>query len=171
MKFPAKKILSLFSLSIFLLSACSMLKSVNQNTDSAQVNTNQNDEKNNAPPVKDDVEALGKIINLPVMPEEATWREESSGAPAGKKLTAVVKFSTGDADKVIEQAGNNKFAAAIGTETWFPAELVAQSQLSGDESLKGVSFAADVFLQPPYNQGKITRVNDTNYFVLELSGN
>ncbi len=173
MNFPAKKNLILLCLSGFLLNACSRIQSGNQNADSAGVNTNQNGEKNNASPVKDDVGELGKIINLPVMPEEATWREESANAPAERKLTAVVKFSAEDAGRIIEQAGNNKppAAADIYAEAWFPAELIAQSQLSGDESLKGISIAADNFLQLPYNQGKITRVKDTNYFVLEFLSN
>ncbi len=88
-----------------------------------------------------------------------------------KKLTAVVKFSSEASDNIVRQAESVKplVAIEIDAETWFPAELVAQSQLSGDESLKGTSFAADNFLQPPYNQGKITRVNETDYFVLELT--
>lgn len=171
MNFPLKKILSILSLSIFLLTACSKPDFVNQNDNSAQINTNQNGGKDNAPLTKDDVEELGKIIKLPFAPEEVMWREESVNAPNRKKLTAVVRFSAEDAARIAEQAGNNKSAAAIDAETWFPAELVAQSQLSGDESLKGISYPADNFFQPPYNQGKITRINDTNYFVLELSVN
>jgi hypothetical protein len=34
--------------------------------------------------------------------------------------------------------------------------------------LKGAAYAANDFLQSPYNNGKLTRINDTNYFVLEL---
>jgi hypothetical protein len=172
MTFPLKKIASLFSLSLFLLlTACSKPESANQNGNLAQTNANQNGEKNNSSAVKDDIEELGKIIKLPVMPEETTWREDSTIAPPGKKLTAVVKFSAENA-AAVSRTGSNKPTTVtdIDAETWFPAELIAKSQLSGDESLKGVSFPADDFLQAPYNQGKITRINDTNYFVFEFLG-
>ncbi|MDQ3042529.1 MAG: hypothetical protein M3R11_09180, partial [Acidobacteriota bacterium] len=58
--------------------------------------------------------------------------------------------------------------ADIDAEDWFPPELVAKSQESGDASLKGIGYAANDFLQPPYSNGRLTRINDTDYFVLEL---
>lgn len=169
MNFSRKKILSVVGLSIFLFPACASLKLANQNgVSTAQTDANQNGA---AAAVKDDPEELEKIIKLPFPPEEATWREESAGAPSRKKLTAVVSF-TGDDARRISESGNGKSTEVsdIEPETWFPAELVAQSQLSGDETLKGVSFSADEFLQAPYNAGKITRIDGTNYFVLELLG-
>lgn len=172
MNFSPKKILSLLGLSVFLFPACSTLKSVNENSVAAsQADANQNGEKNNPAAVKDDPEELEKIIKLPFPPEEATWREEATAAPNGKKLTAVVSFSAEDARRILE-SGRDKSpnAADIDAETWFPAELVAQSQLSGDGNLKGVSFAAADFLEAPYTKGQITHINGTNYFVLELSG-
>lgn len=171
MNFSLKKILSLLSLSVFFITACSQSESGIQKDNAAQTNSGQNAEKTSESFVKDDVEELEKTIRLPFTPEEATWREDSANAPNGKKLTAVVRFSTEDSNAV-SRAANNKPATAadIDAETWFPAELIAQSQLSGDESLKGVSVAADDFVQTPYKQGKITRIDGTNYFVLELSG-
>lgn len=82
-----------------------------------------------------------------------------------------MKFKTGDADKIAAQAEkiSPPQPAQIETETWYPEELTAQSQLSGDESLKGTTFAANDFLQPPYVNGKLTRVENTDYFVLELT--
>ncbi len=115
------------------------------------------------------------------MPEEATWREDNLNAQASgesksaaqerKKLTAVLRFNDDAAAKIVAQTENNKTAKAseVEAEDWFPAELVAQSQLSGDETLKGSTFPADDFFQPPYAKGNITRINNTNYFVLELT--
>ena len=166
MNFSRKKILSFVGVCLFLFPACSALNSANQNgVSNAPTDVNQNA----AAPVKDDPEELEKIIKLPYPPEEATWREESTGAPNSKKLTAVISFTGEDARRISESGGGNSVGVTdIEPEAWFPAELIAQSQLSGDETLKGVSFSADAFLQAPYNAGKITRIDSTNYFVLEL---
>jgi hypothetical protein len=145
--------------------------SVNSNANSANSNTNA--------AVKDDTDELEMTIKLPFHPEEAVWREENQGrgnnnsvppAPSDKKLVAVLRFLKEDANKIVAQAGSYKSPAPeiINTESWFPAELIAQSQTSGDETLKGLSYAANDFLQPPYSDGKITRIEGTDYFVLEL---
>ncbi len=80
-------------------------------------------------------------------------------------------FNAEDAGQIVSQAEKYQPAAAaqIDAENWFPAELIAQSQLSGDETLKGTSYAAGDFLQPPFNTGRITRIDNTDYFVLEAN--
>jgi hypothetical protein len=159
-----------FLLSIFLLSAC-----VNNETDknaNLSANKTANYANENKIPPKDDVEELERTIKLPFHPEEATWRETDLNAAKGeKKITAVLKFLSEDANKIIAQAETYKpvVAVDIDAEDWFPAELIAQSQLSGDGNLKGKSYAANDFLQQPYTNGKITRIDDTDYFVLELT--
>ncbi|HXG85129.1 MAG TPA: hypothetical protein VNI84_14005 [Pyrinomonadaceae bacterium] len=170
MKISRKNILTVFCLGVFFLNACAGNENAGSSTQSNQP-TADSGKENNAPVVKDDADELGKIVNLPFAPEDATWREDAAAAPNRKKMTAVVKFSAEDAANIVRQAESLKPAvnSAIDAETWFPAELIAQSQLSGDETLKGATFAADNFLRPPYNQGKITRISETNYFVLELT--
>lgn len=132
----------------------------------------------NSTSVKDDVDELEMIIKLPFHPEEAVWREEVLGktgdnrvpAPTDKKLVAVLRFSKENSDKIAAQAQTFKpvLNETINTESWFPAELIAQSQTSGDETIKGKTYAANEFLNPPYSEGKITRIEGTEYFVLEL---
>ena len=156
-------------------SACGAGENRNSNADSANLNAANS---NSALSVKDDIEELEMTIKLPFHPEEAVWREEASGkstdnrvpAPADKKLVAVLRFLKKDADQIAAQAGKYKPAVAetIGTEKWFPAELIAQSQTSGDETIKGARFPANDFHNPPYSDGKITRIEGTDYFVLEL---
>jgi hypothetical protein len=147
-------------------------------------NSNQTDQAltaanaNNSNSVKDDVDELEMMIKMPFHPEDVVWREETLGktgndrvpGPTDKKLVAVLRFFKNDADKVVAQAEKYKAAApeTINTEKWFPAELIAQSQTSGDETLKGLSYAADDFYNAPYTNGKITRIEGTDYFVLEL---
>lgn len=136
--------------------------------------------KENSNVTKDNVEDLMTIIKLSLEPEETIWREDFPGsrnsetrnpAPGNKKLTAVLRFSAEDADKTVWQAQSYKppTPTQIQTEDWFPAELIAQSELSGDETLKGMSYAAADFIQPPFNAGQIIRIENSNYFILELS--
>lgn len=158
-----------------LFTACASNGTENSNTNKQTANAaNSNDSSS----VKDDIEELEMTIKMPFHPEEAVWREDVLGktgdnrvaSPTDKKLTAVLRFLKDDAAKVTAQAEKYKPAAtaSINTEKWFPAELIAQSQTSGDETIKGLSYPANDFLNPPYSDGKITRIEGTDYFVLEL---
>ncbi len=161
MKFyRAVVILALLSSSWPLLSCGGPRKSGDTQANSA----NQANDAANV--TKTNVEELGMLINMPYETEEAVWRSD----PEQKKITAVLRFSSEDARKFTEQAEKQKKPtnAVIGTESWFPAELVAQSDQSGDDSLKGISYAANDFYQAPYTDGRIIRVENTDYFVLEL---
>jgi hypothetical protein len=123
---------------------------------------------------KDNAEELATLINLPQIPDEkedehADWREET--VAKGKKLTAILKYKPDNAAKIVSLAEKHKPATVteIGTEEWFPEELTAQTQLSGNESLRGTVYAANDFFNPPYVHGRLTRIQETNYFVLELT--
>ncbi len=139
---------------------------------SANQSVNARASSENVNSVRDTVEELELTIKLPAHPEEVLWREDKSDAQTSKKMTAILKFTAEDAAKIVSQAETYQppTPAQIETEIWFPAELKAQSELSGDETLKGNSYAANDFLQPPYEAGKLTRLEDSNYFILELSG-
>jgi hypothetical protein len=156
-----------------ILAACtsSQPQNANQANQSAEASTNSNSVKNN-------VDELEMLIKLPFHPEEADWREEPMGkaandrvpGPTDKKLVAILRFLKPDADNIVAQAEKRKAPtpASVNTENWFPGELVAQSQTSGDETLKGLTYAADDFYNPPYSDGKLTRIEGTDYFLLEL---
>lgn len=167
-----------FALSVFLFGACAENKTVN--TNSVAPKAGQVSNSNSEAAAKDDVEELGKIIKLPFAPEEVAYSEINLNdknseprvpAPNEKKLVAVLKFSSEDANQIVAQAEKYKTSAPsdVDAESWFPPELIAKSQETGDESLKGVSYAANDFYQSPYANGRLTRLNDTDYFVLELS--
>ena len=162
---PAKSIYGLL-LTVILFSGCAPEKSADANI--SQPNSNQTFNSNNETIVQDDRETLAKIINLPFAPEETTYAETVQN---GRKIVAVVKFSPADAEKIVAAAEKYQtpVAADVYAENWFPPELVARTQQTGDESLKGVEYAAADFFQPPYSKGKITRINETDYFVLELN--
>jgi len=116
---------------------------------------------------KTNVEELGMLINVPYESDEVFWKDDT----VHKRLVAVLRFPPGEANRLIADAEKVRPAQAvsISSEAWFPAELVAQSEMSGDDQLNGRAYAADSFFQDPYNQGRVIRVQDTDYFVLELS--
>lgn len=163
------KFFSLF-LTFFWLTACAGNETANLNsTNAATAAQNSNAETT----ARDDVEELGKLIKLPFAPEETTYKENAAidREPGKKKLTAVLLFSADAADQIVANAEKYHAPAPldVDAESWFPPELVAKSQETGDESLKGISFSAQDFVQPPYANGRLTRITGTNYFVLELS--
>lgn len=156
---------------LFSVSCTNSNPNANPNN-SAQANTNTANI-----PAKDDVSELLTIIRLPEVPEEVVWREEPLGktddrvpGPNDRKLIAVLKYDAETATKLVAQIEKNKNSepAEIGAESWFPEELIAQTQISGNEMLKGTTYGANDFFNMPYGNGKISRVENTNYFILEL---
>jgi hypothetical protein len=107
------------------------------------------------------------LIRLPFVPEEVAWEENAEQ----QKLTAVVRFSSEDAEKMSAEVAKGGPASpdAVVVESWFPNELLAQGELNGESTVKGRSYPADPFLNPPYTKGKITRVENTDYFILQIS--
>ncbi len=116
---------------------------------------------------KTNVEELTLLVNVPYETEDVVWKED----PAGKKVVAVMLFSPADADAIVAEAG--KFGppqqVSVAVETWYPSELIAQGEMSGDNALKGISYPANSFFQPPYSTGRIARIEGLPYFVLEVS--
>lgn len=166
MKFFQARLFFCFLTSAILFSACGVNEGANQNANGVNQTANAGGNSNST---KYNTEEFGEIINLPFTPEDVTWRE--SGSQNAKKLIAVLKFSAQNAQAVTAQAERHKPAAPakIDAENWFPPELVAQSGQSGDESLKGNVYAANDFFSETYKNGKLTRITDTDYFVLEMT--
>lgn len=107
------------------------------------------------------------IVRLPFQPEEVAWREYTEK----KKLVAVVRFAPENASKMAAEIAKNGQPASetLSVESWYPAELIAQSDVTGESILKAQSFPAEQFLNPPYTKGKISRVENTDYFILQIS--
>lgn len=121
----------------------------------------------NANSAKTNVEELGLLVNVPYLTEDIVWKEDA----AKKKIIAVMRFSTADANKIVAEAEKNGAAQTveIAVENWFPDELTAQGEMSGDNALKGLAYSANAFFLEPYTAGRITRIEGGDYFVLELS--
>ncbi len=146
---------------LVILAGCSGANSNSQNSAAS----NQKADNSSAP--KTNVEELGMLINVPYESEEAFWKEDASH----KRIVAVLRFPTGEANRLIGDAEKIRQPqeVTIPSESWFPPELIAQGNMSGDDTLKGRSYPANAFFQDPYNDGRITRIEDTDYFILELA--
>lgn len=127
----------------------SVSKSANQNSNVARTN----------------VEELSLQIRIPYEVEDVVWKEDTTK----KTLLAVFRFSPADAEKIVGEA--SQFGApqstVVSPETWFPEELIAQSEMSGDNALKGQAYPANGFLQESYTSGRLIRIVGTDFFVLE----
>lgn len=119
--------------------------------------------------VKDNYEELGALVKMPFEPEDLAWKEYAAGKQ-GKRLLAVFQLTAEDAKKLVERASKIRPATpvTIMPEKWFPTELVSQSEMTGDEGIPATSYAADEFFQPPYSEGSVSRVADSDFFVLEV---
>ena len=182
MKSPYTKIFCAFIVSAFFFAGCKIYDKdsnvVLQPPDVSDQNANITNIGAKQNPAKDDAEELAKIIKIPYETEEALWKIEpgatipnSNHGETAPKLIAVLKFKSEDAQKIVEQAEKSKPATdrALNVENWFPPELIAKSQESGDETVNGNVYSAAEFAQTPYQNGSLTRITGTDYFVLELS--
>ena len=140
---------------------------------------NRNVEVNaNANIANDSEIALDEIINLPFEPEESIFREiaiseDASNrvpGPKDKRLTVVLSFSEEDTRSILENARTVKppFETEVEAEPWFPAELLAKSETSGNQQLKGMGYSAKEFTKSPWLNGSLIRIDETRYFVLIL---
>lgn len=154
-------VLTIFLSSPFLLSCSS--PAGNRNT-AGTAGENSSNAAKAAP--KDNVEEFAELVRLPFQAEEVAWKET-----AGKGITAVVRFSPENAAKMAAEVAKNgqPTSEALTVETWYPAELIAQSEVTGESTVKGQSYSAGPFLNPPYTTGKITRIENTDYFILQIS--
>lgn len=113
------------------------------------------------------VEELGLVINFPYEPEDAVWKEDK----AAGRLIAVLRFDPADTGKLAAQAENSGAPqpVVVAPETWFPAELTAESDIRGVDEIPGKAYAADQFFQGVYTSGRLVRVDGNDYFILELN--
>ena len=159
--------LRLALVSVFALIAVSGCAGPGNSNNSAQ-------SANNVSPAQNEVKAnssgeeLGLLINFTLEPEDLVWREDKTK----NSIIAVFRLDAEDTKKLADQLSQRAPGSpkTVQVEDWFPAELVAQGEMAGGSSVEGSAFPADDFYQSPYSQGTVTRVADTDFFVIELSG-
>jgi len=154
-----------------LFFACTLFSgcggSANSNAENSGGTASSNSANDNANSPKTNAEELGLLVNMPFETEEIVWKEDQQH----KKLIAVLRFSPEDSKKFVAEAEKIKAPekVTLSTETWFPPELIAQGDMNGEDNVNGLAYPANAFFQPPYTEGRITRVEGSDYFVLEVS--
>jgi hypothetical protein len=146
-----------------LLSGCSGTAQ-NTNAPAANAATNSAQDPKLA---RTNAEELSVLINLPFETEDVAWKSYTER----NKLIAVFRFSPADAARVVAEVSKSgpPRPVNIAVETWFPDELIAQSDMSGDKNIRGLAYPATIFYQEPYKNGSIAHIEGGDYFVLELS--
>jgi hypothetical protein len=157
-------VLILSSLTLFFIS-CSGTDGANDNAAAAR-----NSAVDNLSGAKTNVEELSLLITIPYDTDnilDIIWKEDK----AQKKLTVILRFDEGDTNKLVTELEKTGPGAdvRIEVEDWFHDDLRSQSQLKGDMALKGRSYVPSQFYTEPYTQGTITRIEGTDFFVLELT--
>lgn len=122
----------------------------------------------NASAPRTSVEELGLVINIPYEAEDAVWKDD----PSQKKLTAVLRFDPQDTAKIVAAAEKTRppQPATLASETWFPPDLLAESEVRGVDEILGKAYAANQFFQGDYTDGRLIRVDGNDYLILELTG-
>jgi hypothetical protein len=154
----------LLSLTFVISTFAGCSASPDSNAATANVNAVSPQDANKA---NTNVEELGVLVNVPYESDEASWKEDKTH----KKVIAVLRFPEGEAKRLVDDASKiaPPITVTLTTESWFPSELTAQSETNGEGNLTGEAYPANAFYMDPYNNGRITRVEGTDYFVLELS--
>jgi hypothetical protein len=156
---------------IALFFACTFLSACGGTADSNAANhsgaANANAAAVNANSARTNAEELGLLVNMPYETDEIVWKEDQPH----KKIIAVMRFSPEDSKRIVADAEKIKAPekVTIPTATWFPAELIAQGDMGGEDNVNGLAYAANAFFQEHYDQGRLVHVEDTDYFVLEVS--
>ena len=163
--YPAPKtlLILLTILAVSLMSACG----APDGTSDSNAANNANSPQANSNAAKTNVEELAILINVPYESEEAFWKDD----PQNKRIVAVLRFPPNEASRLIADAQKIRAPqkVSINPESWFPQELIAQSDMTGDDTLSGEAYPANAFYQDAYNDGRIVRIDETDYFVLEMS--
>jgi len=144
---------------------CGTKPAVNGNS-ATNVNSNSNSAAN---ATNDNVEDLRSLIQIPFEPEEVVFRVLNT-ADKKQRLLAVFVL-TPEIHRSLEGrltsagAGHQQL---VTVEQWFPAELTSMAEMSGETTISGTAFPATEFFQPPYTDGNIVFIPQTDYAVLDL---
>ena len=152
-------------LGLLLFCSCASAPATNGN----EQNTNAASLANSQAGPNDNVEELRSSIHVPIEPDEAVWRIVSD-KNGRKRLIAVLRLKPEDFKALSARAsapGPGKQVEAP-VEQWFPAELIAMSETTGEMAVPATSYPAHEFYQAPFNAGTISMINDTDYVIVEL---
>jgi hypothetical protein len=153
------------TLALLLLCCCGSAPS----NSSDQQSSNTANSANTQTGPNDNVEELRSSMQVPFEPEEAVWRITSDKA-GRKRLTAVLRLKPEDYKALSSRAATAGPGrqVEVSVEPWFPAELTAMSETTGENTVPATSYPANEFFQAPFNSGTVSLVTDTDYVIIEL---
>lgn len=170
-----RAIVSFIFLAVFATACSSEHGTANENTTPFPKRQDNSEKAAN-----NNAEELALLIELPFEPTEVVWREIRLGTENSdrmlpsqneRRLVAVLRFDPADVKKLAGSAGKLRepTEGSIDVEQWFPKELLAKSEIDAEAKLAGNIYAADSFFRSPYLSGTLTHLDDTDYFVLDLT--
>lgn len=120
--------------------------------------------------VSDNPQELAALITFTLEPDDLAWKEFPAKDGQRKRVLAVFQFGPEETRKLVERVAKIRPAKQVSLtiEKWFPTELTTQSEMNSDEGIPAVSYAADEFYLEPFTEGTLSRVDNTDFFVLEL---
>lgn len=153
-------------LSLQIVSGCSTPKAANNANESLPVPSQSVDPEKAS---NDNADELALLINLPYEPVELAYRETK--ANNSRTLTVVLRFSSAEADQITKKAEavNPPVDTQVKIEDWFPAELVDRGDVQLETTLPGKTYSASEFAKEPFSSGLLTRIGETDYFVLVMA--
>ena len=156
-----------FSPTVLLFSALVFASCSAPADNSAPANTATNRVASVPNKANDKAEELGMLVNFTLEPEDIVWKQSETP----KKIVAVFRLDEEESKKLADQLSSRSTGAArsVTVEDWFPPELIAGGEATGASTVDGTAYPADDFYQAPFSQGTITRINNTDFFVLEIS--
>lgn len=152
----------LILLALFVFTSCNEEIESNSN-----YNTNSNNQiQKQIGEASDDSDDLSQFIKLSFVPEDVIWKQFETNN--GKKIIAVIRFTPEESALIIAQSQAGE-KTEISAERWFPQELIAQSDISGDQVLHGTIYLTNSFYKDPFNKGRVVKLDNSAYFILELT--
>jgi hypothetical protein len=153
-------------LALLWLCSCGSAPSTNGNQQNSATGANTSNAQTGP---NDDVEELRASMQIPYEPEEAMWRVVTDKA-GKKRLIAVLRLKPEDYKALSAKAAASGPGRPVqaSVEQWFPAELIAMSETTGQMNVPATSYPADEFFQAPFDTGTVSLVNDTDYVIVEL---
>lgn len=160
---------------VFILACLVLLNSCNGSTNnnsnsSANANSASNNSNDASPPQNDNVEDLRSMVKISFDPEEVVWRTLDT-KEKGKRLLTVVLLSPAD-HKALESRLNafgDARTVSVNVEQWFPTELIAMGDASGESVVSGKAYPATEFFLPPFVVGEAILIPETDYLVLDVT--
>lgn len=162
------KVVVIFAiLTVFSFAATSCSK----NTENIATNSNNTIQPPKSSPANDNIDELGMLVKLPFVVVETAFLETPANADNAQKLVAVVRFTSADAEKLVAELtkSGEPVTASLVPDEWFPTELITKNEMTGDGGLTGRSYSAEMVIQPPYTSGRVIHIDETDFFVIELS--